>query len=126
MKEITLKGTIVKREDNKRVYKFNLDKLDWKNFYNIDDDLYLCIKNEEILDEKEKEYLKTVIRPFRNRVEYIKKIKDYTKNEYIAIYIKSINGSESGERVPLPYFKKNTMYKGMEEYKEYTLEELGL
>ena len=124
--EITLKGTFVKEEDNKKVYKLNLDKLEWENFYNIDDDLYLCIKKEEILDEKEKEYLRAVIRPFRDRVKYITKIKGCMKNEYIAIYIKSINESESGERVPLPYFKKNTMYKGMEQSKKYTLEELGL
>lgn len=121
--EITLKGTFVKEEDNKKVYKINFDKLDWENFYNIDGDLYLCIK-QEILDEKEKEYLRAVIKPFRDRVKSITKIKGCMKNEYIAIYMKSIN--ESGERVPLPYFKKNTMYKGMEERKEYTLEELGL
>ena len=30
------------------------------------------------------------------------------------------------ETFDLPCFKKGTMYKGMEEYKEYTLEELGL
>lgn len=126
MKEITLKGTFVKEEDNKKVYKLKLGKLDWENFYNIDGDLYLCIKKEEILDDKEKEYLRAVIKPFRDRVECITKIKSYMKNEYIAIYIKSIDESESGERVPLPYFKKNTMYKGMEQSKKYTLKELGL
>ena len=30
------------------------------------------------------------------------------------------------EAISLPYFKKGTMYKGMELYKEYTLKELGL
>ena len=40
--------------------------------------------------------------------------------EYIIIRI--INGNN----IPLPYFDKNTMYKGMELEKTYTLEELGL
>lgn len=118
MKEITLKGTFVKEEDNKKIYKFNLDKLDWENFYNIDGDLYLCIKKEEILDEKEKEYLRAVIRPFGNKVYYIKKIL-CGYQEYIEICV-------FGEFVHFPFFEKGTMYKGMEEYKEYTLEELGL
>ena len=117
MKEITLKGTIVKREDNKKVYKLNLGKLEWKQFYNIDGDLYLCIE-EEILDEKEKEYLRAVIRPFRDRVKYIEKCGGYEK-DYIKIGVK-------GEPIVFPFFKKNTMYKGMEQNKEYTLEELGL
>lgn len=119
MKEITLKGTFVKEEDNKKVYKLNLDRLDWENFYNIDDDLYLCIKKEEILDEKEKEYLSAVIKPFRDRVKHIEK-GDYMKREYILIYIKNY------DIISFPFFEKGTMYKGMEEYKEYTLEELGL
>lgn len=117
MKEITLKATFVKEEDNKKVYKLNLGKLDWENFYNIDGDLYLCIE-EEILDEKEKEYLRAVIKPFRDGVKYIKK-NTYYEKEFIDIGVNK-------ERIGLPCFKKNTMYKGMEKYKEYTLEELGL
>lgn len=117
MKELTLKCTFVKEEDNKKVYKLNLGKLEWKNFYNIDDDLYVSIK-KEVLDEKEKEYLRGVIKPFRNRINYIKKI-DYWEKE--CIYF-----SLGDEFTKLPSFKKNTMYKGMEIKKRYTLEELGL
>ena len=118
MKEITLKGTFVKEEDNKKVYKLNLDKLEWENFYNIDGDLYLCIKKEEILDDIEKEYLSAVIKPFRDRVKYIVK-KERFKNEFIGVYFEE-------DVLIFPYFKKGTMYKGLEKYKEYTLEELGL
>lgn len=75
-------------------------------------------EKEEILDEKEKEYLRAVINPFRNKVKYIKKYTCHEK-EYIDIGVKS-------DTILLPCFKKNTMYKGMEKYKEYTLEELGL
>lgn len=87
---------------------------------------YVSVPEEkrEILDEEEKEYLRAVIKPFRDRVKYIIKIKGCMENEYIAIYIKSIN--EDSERVALPYFEKNTMYKGMEVSEKYSLEELGL
>ena len=77
-----------------------------------------CIKKEEILDDIEKEYLRAVIKPFIDRVKYIKKHTRHEK-EYIDI------GME-GETILFPYFNKNTMYKGMEQNKEYTLEELGL
>ena len=116
--EITLKGTFVKEEDNKKVYKLKLGKLDWESFYNIDNDVYLCIKKEEILDKEEKEYLRAVIKPFRDRIKYIEK-NLVGGREYIRIKI-------TGEFVNFPYFKKGTMYKGMELEKRYTLEELGL
>ncbi|HIU22545.1 MAG TPA: hypothetical protein IAD49_03070 [Candidatus Fimihabitans intestinipullorum] len=78
---------------------------------------------KEILDEKEKEYLSAVIRPFKNRVNNISKIK--TINEYICIQLSGIYGHTT-EEVCLPYFKKDTMYKGMYRGKKYTLKELGL
>ena len=118
MKEIILKGTFVKEEDNKKIYKFNMDKLEWKNFYNIDDDLYVSIKKEDILNETEKEYLKAVIKPFRDRVKYIEKNGVHEK-EYIEIGVKN-------EPIVFPYFEENTMYKGMEVDEKYSLEELGL
>ena len=75
------------------------------------------IVEKEILDEKEKEYLSAVIRPFRDRIEYIKKMENI--REYITIYLKN-------ERLYFPYFDKGTMYKGMELDKKYTLKELDL
>lgn len=75
-------------------------------------------RKEEILDETEKRYLASVIRPFRDKVEAIKK--ELSNKEFISIELKdeaSIN---------FPYFKKGTMYKGMKKYKKYTLKELGL
>lgn len=74
---------------------------------------------KEILDEKEKEYLSAVIRPFKGRVDYIKKI-DLTSREFIYIHLKN------DEDIDFPYFKKGTMYKGMKLDKRYTLKELGL
>lgn len=75
-------------------------------------------EKEEILDDIEKEYLRAVIKPFRDKVKYIEKDGGYER-EFIYIGVK-------GEAIIFPYFKKNTMYKGMEKYKKYTLEELGL
>ena len=77
------------------------------------------IVEKEILDEEEKEYLSNVIKPFRDKVEYIVK-ETSSYNEYIKITIKNDGG------LCFPNFKKGTMYKGMKKNKEYTLEELGL
>ena len=76
-------------------------------------------KNKPILDDAEKEYLSAVIRPFKDKVEYICKTADYD-GEYITI------GMVKDSTMLFPYFKKNTMYEGMEANKEYTLKELGL
>ncbi len=76
------------------------------------------IVEKEVLDEKEKEYLSNLIKPFKHKVEYIAKL-CYLDEHYISIDL-------SGEEICLPCFKKGTMYKGMEEEKEYTLEELDL
>lgn len=78
-------------------------------------------REESILDKEEKEYLSAVIRPFRNRVDHIVKFSSANKKEYITIYLTSEDDS-----LPLPFFEKNTMYKGMELRKKYTLEELEL
>lgn len=77
-----------------------------------------------ILDDKEREYLSAVIKPYKNKVIGITKVNDeYAKKCYIRIVI---NGTDGREAVNLPYFKGNTMYKGMKDFKDYTVEELGL
>lgn len=79
------------------------------------------IVEKEILDDVEKEYLKNVIKPFRNRITSIGKSSVlYEEKEFI--YIETKEDADTF----FPYFKKNTMYKGMEAGKRYTLEELGL
>ena len=82
-------------------------------------------KKEPILDEEEKEYLSAVIRPFRDRVECIVKIDFEDNKSYITILIKSIK-KNTIENFSLPFFETNKMYKGMEDEKKYTLEELGI
>ena len=78
---------------------------------------------KEILDEEEKRYLRGVIRPFRDRVKYIKKFVFPTYNSMIEIGIERDN---STWHISLPPFATNDMYKGMKDDKEYTLEDLGL
>lgn len=75
-----------------------------------------------ILDEKEKEYLSAVITPFRNKVICIyKQTSVDCEDERIEIAF-----NDHSIDMSFPYFKKDAMYKGMETYKEYSLEELGL
>ena len=78
---------------------------------------------EEILDEKEKEYLnnviKYVIEPTHNEVDTIAKC-HVEKENYIRIKCKD------GEIFPLLNFRNKRMYKGMESNEPYTLEQLGL
>ena len=74
----------------------------------------------QILTDKEKTYLSAVINPFREKVKYIQKCFDLESKAYIYIYVK-----KCGSMI-FPTFRKGTMYKGMEEGRKYTLEELGL
>lgn len=101
----------------------------WINNKDIYSDKFLNQEIEidtDILSEKEKEYLKSIIRPFKDRVEYIEK-KSIGTLYFIAIAIKSIAIDCSIETIYLPYFKpESKMYEGMELNKEYTLKELGL
>lgn len=71
-----------------------------------------------ILDDAEKAYL---LKPFRKDVKYITK-KDFVIKAKEYLLIKMHDLSTAG----LPLFEKETMYKGMEVDKKYTLEKLGL
>ncbi len=74
-----------------------------------------------LLTEEEREYLSNIIKPFRDRIEYIAKYEYYPDGQYIEIEI-------NDDDVPLafPFFEPDKYYKNMELYKQYTLEELGL
>lgn len=101
-----------KLEDNSHGKIIKIEKPEYKTVYEY---------KLEVLDEVEKRYLRGVIRPFRDKVAYIEKYHDMSeKLEFINIAIKS------NSDLDLPYFKKNSMYKGMKLRKKYTLEELGL
>lgn len=83
---------------------------------------WLCSEyKEQILTEKEKTYLSSVIKPFRDKVKYM--LKNSFNKEFISIVLED---KERKEYFNFPYFKKGTMYQGMKANKRYTLEELGL
>lgn len=125
-------AVLVKDEEN---YFENVNRCrEIANLYNLKDncsDLGKIIKIEEptyqtvyeykpeILDETEKRYLRRVIRPFRDKVTYIRKFVYSTGDAKIDIVVENWY-------ICLPTFPKNQMYKNMEDDKEYTLEELGL
>lgn len=90
-------------------------------------------KVEEILDEKEKEYLSNLIKPFKDRIKFICKRDAFTISNCEFIIIDVLLPDDTArdmkafrDTITLPMFKKNTMYKGMETYKKYTLKELNI
>lgn len=77
---------------------------------------------EQILTGKEREYLRNIIKPFKDEVKYIAKF-EAGENEFIDI---GYNDDLCPWIISLPGFKKDTRYKGMKTEKKYTLEELEL
>lgn len=84
----------------------------------------MLVEQKDILDKEEKEYLRAVIKPFRNECNMIRKIKSawYTNKEWISINV----GDKYPRDISLPYFEANSMYTGMVNDRAYTLKELGL
>lgn len=108
----------------KEEYKENLTHNDYESF-SINEvwefNKLVWKREEQVLDEVEKKYLSDLIRPFRDKVRYIRLINYVnTIKQFISIEIK---GDSS---IYFPLFKKGTMYKGMEVDKNYSLEDLGL
>lgn len=81
-------------------------------------------EEEPILDDVELRYLKSVLRPFKDRAKYVTK---YECGEPIGKKLEFIDFQmEPEEYFVLPCFERGTMYKNMEPRKKYTLEELGI
>ena len=105
---------LFEKQYTKHVYPYQL-LVDFANWLEQEYD-------PKILDEKEKEYLSAVIKPFRKDVECIEKVECcLSENEFIHVSMK-----KDDDYFELPKFEKGAMYKGMEADKAYTLEELGL
>lgn len=83
---------------------------------------WLCEEYKEpILDYVEREYLSSVIKPFRKKISCIRKSKDSRKGKnYIKIEFCD------GDCMFFQNLSNNAMYKGMKLDRNYTLEELGL
>lgn len=83
------------------------------------------IEIPDILNKKEKEYLSYVIKPFRDKVTHIKKIV-YTNRKFITIEYREDKIDAIILSLCFPDLPNDEMYKGMEDNRPYTLEELGL
>ena len=79
---------------------------------------YKIIKLPFPLTKEEKDYLSEVIKPFRDKIEYIKRL-TFDSVDSIQVI------TEKGVTAVL-FFETDTRYKNMEPDREYTLEELGL
>ena len=76
-------------------------------------------RSDEVLTQKEREYLKLVFKPFASDIVYVQKVQSSDSMEHI----KAITYSFA---IVFPDFKKGTMYKGMKPEIKYTLKELGI
>lgn len=120
-------------ERNKFVVRYNNEKIDYFELnechISFSDSAYkkwLDMEHKEpILDDAERKYLSAVIRPFRNRVQYIEKVCAdhlYCEPDY---YI-CIRFNDGNYDMNFPFFDESHMYKCMEINRPYTLEELWL
>ena len=118
------KGDYVTLKDNKVVSQSGLSSgvciedfsTDWWKEY-----------KEPVLNEKEKEYLSAVIKPFRDRITYIAKVEEDIHWFYWIMIRVDIGFLNDYYDLCLPPFEEtSSMYKNMEVGKEYTLKELGL
>lgn len=123
-------GLICKFIDNGLLMKYIPKMTSW----HYDNSMLRCLLSgkyeivkipKPILDDIEKRYLSNVIKPFRNQIESIVK---YSYGKYEAINMVNFKVDENMSFIVtnFPYFKKGTMYKGMEVNKEYSLKDLGL
>lgn len=83
------------------------------------------IYDPHIISDAEREYLATILKPFRNEIGYIEKSVDYLadggRHEKEYLFIKFRDGSFT-----FPNFEPGKMYVGMERWKKYKLKELGI
>ena len=121
------KGTKFKIKDSNEIFIYNgKDIISLKygnsiiNYYLFTTLLHLVFivlqedKNKEILTKKEKQYLRKFIRPFKNKIEWIEKVRIYEPaREYIQILL------NTDEEINLPCFKSEEKYKNMKLNKRY-------
>lgn len=84
-------------------------------------------QRKNILADSEKAYLSSVIKPFKDRVAYIKKNESPSgKYHSIMIVVNSIQKNDNQAFISLPFFAADSMYKNMEVGVNYTVADLGL
>lgn len=140
MKEVAeLLGVEMYKPFNIKGYEYNPCVLTENRFVNnrgnllIHDTLFMLLTGEleiekPILNDVERRYLENVLRPFKDRILFAKKANIYdTDRDYEYVWFEVVTpDNENYDYLILPYFIKDTMYKGMEYDKKYSIEELGL
>lgn len=101
-----------------------------------DDDepvLIRSIYEDPVLDDVERRYLGNFLRPFRKRVEYVFKKRQYDGQEQIVVKFKNNNNNNPkmsdgyfNNFMYFPLFDGGKMYKGMTVGTKYSLDMLGL
>lgn len=94
-----------------------------KYFAELQDSLqkaFACECEGPDLTEKERRYLFSIVKPFRDRVIYIGKFTEGEDKSFIEI------GIDGDLEIDLPSFEKNKMYLGMKEDRKYALKELEM
>ena len=127
-----LNEIVIKTTDTLSGHKveiFYKDKIIYERIYLVETspkkitDFFNWLEQEykpPILDDVEKAYLSAVIKPFRKDVAYIKKCIFSMNTYYVQI------STKTNENINLPNFREKSMYAGMKENRQYTLEELVL
>ena len=87
------------------------------------------IPKKPILNDSEKKYLESALRPFKDRIGYIAII-NWADGKACCLRLRARIDPEESTRstnsMSFPPFDEGTMYKGMEIEKHYTPEDLGL
>lgn len=78
-----------------------------------------------ILNDAEKRYLGSFLRPYGDRVKAVMKESVGESHQRIVVCVAGEGGGRD-DYVPLPRFPKGEMYRGMESDRRYALKELGL
>lgn len=84
------------------------------------------IEVPELLTPKEKKYLENVIRPFKDKIIYIKKQTIGRNWAEINLKIESIIAERLVDIISLPAFEKDKYYKNLEVNRPYIIEDLEL
>ena len=97
-----------------------------------DEPTRICdIYDPQILDDVERAYLKSLLKPFHEDVTYVIKYghildEDTCEKEYLLIQLYDKILQLNDRALEFPDFDQGKMYSGMERNKEYTLDELGI
>lgn len=84
------------------------------------------IYNPPVLNDAEREYLKTVLEPFHEKVKFVAKVHYYPMNGDTSSSLAFLFIKLHDDALEFPNFDSRKMYLGMELNKKYKMDELGI